>query len=329
MQFNTKIEIPRSVFPISHQDKIILMGSCFIENIGKKLISSKFDVQLNPFGILYNPLSISQALNRLIGGNPFSEKELFQDKGVYHSFWHHSRFSALDKATCLNNINTSFDQAQEYLKESELLIITFGTANIYRLSENGMVVGNCHKLPASTFCRERLNVADIVTEWELLLDKLYTLNHQIKILFTVSPIRHLKDGAHENQLSKSTLLLAIDELCAKYNNLYYFPSYEIVLDELRDYRFYAEDMLHPSETAVDYIWQRFTETYFSKETTGIMEEWRKIALNINHKPFNPHTEEYKHFLKLTLDKINLFKKKYPYICCYEEVELLNKKFQEI
>lgn len=329
MQFSTKVEITPSSVSISHRDKIALFGSCFAENIGEKLRSSKFDINLNPFGILYNPLSISQSINRLIDNIPFRKDELVEHKGIFHSFWHHGRFSATDPERALKQMNNAFSEAYDYLREADFLLITFGTAYVYKLCKDNMIVGNCHKFPASNFERSRLQVGSIVEDWGSLLDRLRAFNPKLKVLFTVSPIRHLKDGAHNNQLSKSILLLAIDQLMQQHPSTGYFPSYELVIDELRDYRFYADDMIHPSSKAVDYIWQRFSDTYFSAQTTGIIKEWNQIASAIAHRPFNERGEEYKHFLNLSLNKIALFKEKYPYICCSSEQSLLTNKLEEI
>lgn len=322
MDFRTKIEIPQSEFEIDHQTKLLMIGSCFIENIGELLIQSKFNVNLNPFGILYNPQSIAEALNVLLSKKQFDENDLFEHKELYHSFLHHSRFSDRDKEQCLSQINKSLKQGHEDLIDSDILFITFGTSYVYRLRETGKVVGNCHKLPANQFCRYRLNVESIVSEWAVLIKIIHAVNPKLKILFTVSPIRHLKDGAHENQLSKSTLLLAIDEICKMNKKTAYFPSYEIVLDELRDYRFYNADMIHPSTVAVKYIWERFSDIYFSARTVQIMNEWNKIRTAIHHRPFNVDTEEYKHFLKQTMLRLKDFTNKYPYICCNDEISLL-------
>lgn len=319
MNFRTKIEIPKSDLVISHRSRIMMLGSCFIENIGRLLIKNKFNVNLNPFGILYNPSSISQAIKFLCENKKFSEEDIFQSKGFHHSFWHHGSFSNQDKDTCLKNINNNIKQASEDLKQSDILFITFGTAYVFRHKESNNIVGNCHKLPAASFDRYRLDVDTIVNTWQPLSDTLRSRNPELQIILTVSPIRHMKDGAHDNQLSKSTLLLAIDKLQQQNTHIHYFPSYEIVLDELRDYRFYNEDMIHPNTTAIKYIWERFSETYIKEETYPIIEEWNKIHLALNHRPINIESDEYKLFLRQTLLKLKAFNDKYPYICCKNEV----------
>ncbi|NDV94707.1 GSCFA domain protein [Dysgonomonas sp. 521] len=325
MDFRTRIDIPRSGLSISHKSHIVMMGSCFIENIGKLLIENKFDVNLNPFGILYNPLSISQALKFMIERKRFDETDIFEHQGLYHSFWHHGAFSNVDKVTCLSAINESIDKAADDLRNADVLFITFGTAYVFYSKKQEIVVGNCHKLPASDFDRYCLSVEDIVNEWVSLIKTLREINPLLQIIFTVSPIRHLKDGAHDNQLSKSALLLAIDKICGQEDRLHYFPSYEIVLDELRDYRFYNEDMIHPNTVAVKYIWERLSVTYFDEEAHPVIEEWRKLYQALNHRPINKESEEYKHFLRQTLLKLKAFNEKYPYICCTDEISDLESR----
>lgn len=319
MEFSTKVVITPSDVPISHKDKIMAFGSCFSENIGTLLVENKFNINSNPFGILYNPKSISQALERIIEGQAFTDDEIFEYNGLYQSFWHHGSFSLPDKHTCLKRINDSLQTAIQDIRQANILIITFGTAYVFQFKESNMIVGNCHKMPASCFERYRLDVYTIVNDWNTLIKSLKEINPQLHIIFTVSPIRHLKDGAHDNQLSKGTLLLAIDELIKANKDASYFPSYEIVLDELRDYRFYNEDMVHPTPVAIKYIWERFSEAYFNDETTQIMKEWAKINNALNHRPINGDSEEHKHFLRQTLLKLKAFKEKYPYICCENEI----------
>lgn len=325
MEFRTKTDITEPKIKISHKSHIIMMGSCFIQNIGKFLIDNKFEVNLNPFGILYNPLSISQSLRILIDQKQFSAEDLFEYNGLYHSFWHHGSFSNADKDECLKNINLGLRKAAHDLRHAHTLFITFGTAYVFESKQQNRVVSNCHKLPANLFSRYRLETDAIVRDWVQLIKELREINPLLQIIFTVSPIRHLKDGAHDNQLSKSTLLLSIDKIIRETSNINYFPSYEIVLDELRDYRFYDEDMVHPSSVAIKYIWEQFSETYLTEETQPIIEEWKKLRMALNHRPINKDSEEYKHFLRQTLLKLKAFNEKYPYICCEEDISDLEKR----
>jgi len=312
MEFYTRINIPKSSFLLSYTDSIVMIGSCFAENIGKLLQENKFNTDLNPFGILYNPGSIAKAIHMLVQPDLFTSKELVHNEGTYHSFMHHSRFSSVSQEDILDTINNRLILSSEKLLQADRLIITFGTAYVYRLKSNGKIVANCHKLPDKLFSRERLTTEEIVNEWKDLLLHLWEHNPKIKILFTVSPIRHWKDGAHNNQLSKATLLLAIDNLQKEFaDRVEYFPAYEILMDELRDYRFYAEDMCHPSSQAVGYIWQRFIENYFSSETLILFNEWNEILKAINHKPFQAESESYKQFIRQTLLKMDQINRKMP------------------
>ena len=228
-------------------------------------------------------------------------------------------------SSSFKTINEKRDKASADLREAEVLLITFGTAYVFNLKETGEVVANCHKQPSHIFNRNKLSVSEIVSSWTELIEESLRINPDLKIVFTVSPIRHWKDGAHNNQLSKATLLLAIDELVNKFPNLYYFPSYEIVLDELRDYRFYSEDMIHPNDIAIRYIGEIFSDAYFDEETKILCNQWQNIARAIAHRPFNEDTEEYKQFLKQTLLKLQSIRNKYPYFDCENELILLESK----
>jgi len=267
-----------------------MQGSCFAENMASKFMNAGFSIDLNPFGIAYNPLSLSRNLNRLLDNKPYAREELFEYNGLYHSFSHHSRFSGIDPNDVLSRINSRLEQSSAFLETADLLIITFGTAFVYRLQSNGDPVSNCHKLPSGFFTYKRLTIESIVQEWSDLIVRLQTLYPSLRILFTVSPIRHRKDGDHGNQLSKSILLLAVEELMQNRSRCYYFPAYEIVLDDLRDYRFYAEDMLHPSSQAIDYIWEKFGEAWFERETSKKARDFEKIQRSLNHIPLHPASE---------------------------------------
>lgn len=314
MDFRTIINIPLSDIRIDHSSRMMLFGSCFSENIGRKLLQSRFRVDTNPFGILYNPLSIAAAMQRLLSATPFSEADLVSNNGIYHSLMHHGHFSDPDKAVCLRNISTRFENATQQMKQTDIFLVTFGSAYAYRWKENGEIVGNCHKFPSRLFHRFRLSVEEITEEWGKLILVLKQISPDVKFLFTVSPIRHWKEGAHENQVSKSILHLSIDHLEQLFpENVRYFPAYEVMIDELRDYRFYEDDMTHPSGFAVDYIWQLFNQTFFSEETTKIMNEWEQIRKAMEHRPLYPGMEAHDAFVKDTRRKLEAFKRKYPEI----------------
>ena len=283
MELMTHIDIPESEWKIPAGAKVLLVGSCFADEIGEKMARGGFEAMVNPFGTLYNPASIAASLLRSISEKEIGKEEVFCDgDGVWHSWMHHSCFSSSDVATLVERINGITQCVAAFLREADVLVITFGTAIIYRLKETGMLVANCHKQPDRLFVRERLSAYDIVDQWQMLLQLLESVNPKLRIIFTVSPIRHKRDGYHVNQISKGILLQAVDEIVnGKSSNgtWNYFPSYEIMMDELRDYRFYADDMIHPSAKAVEYIWQRFQDTYFDHKTKDVVakaeKEWRQ------------------------------------------------------
>ena len=285
MTFRTTISPAlSSEVAIDHGHRIVMMGSCFSDNIGERLRQELFDVEVNPFGTLYNPASIVEAVNRFIENKPVDSSSLFNHNGMWHSFSHHSSFSGTDHGEVLNNINHAIDRAHHALQEAQTLIVTFGTAYVYTLVETGDVVANCHKLPAARFNRRSMSVAEIVELWSEAIVRLRQFNQSIKIVFTVSPIRHLADGMHGNQLSKSTLLLAVDRLCKTFSGVaVYFPSYEIMMDDLRDYRFYASDMTHPSDVAVDYIYKLFSQAFMSDSTRAVALECARFTRRLRHR----------------------------------------------
>lgn len=328
MNFYTAISFSKPAFQFSYSDAIMLLGSCFVENMGSRMERYKFKMDVNPFGTLYNPLSIASSLDRLLDPKEYGVEDLFMIDGVYHSFDHHSRFSATTSEETLNLINQRLQKSAHFLAQCNRLIVTFGTAWVYRLRETGEVVANCHKRPEREFSRERLNSDQIIAIWTSLIEKLVKKNPDIRLLFTVSPIRHWKDGAHGNQLSKATLLLAIDELCRLFpKHCDYFLAYELLLDELRDYRFYADDMIHPSELAINYIWNQFVEHRITQQSREVMKICEEIQKAVEHRPFNPNSEAYQQFIFQTLLKMNRLSDKFPYFDFSKEKEYLNSKLK--
>jgi hypothetical protein len=298
---------------MDYSKSMMLFGSCFSENIGQKLLDLKFDVDMNPFGILYNPESIANSLRILLEKRVFTEGDLFQDQGLWNSFCHHSRFSDVDLEVALKKINSRISSSHEFLKKADFLVITFGTSWVYELRETGQIVSNCHKIPADEFKRFRLEVSHITNVSRELLEQIRRFNPDLKVIFTVSPIRHWKDGAVENQLSKATLLLAIDQLLKGFENqdCAYFPSYELMMDELRDYRFYAEDMLHISPVAVDYIFERFSKVLITKESQYISKKVVNVLKAFEHRPVNPNTIEFRKFAQQNLLQIKQLTTQFP------------------
>lgn len=318
MDFRTPVEWHGESEEIKYSDHVLLMGSCFAENVGGLLLENKFSCDVNPFGILYNPLSIAKALRQMLDGKVYTMDDLFDSGGQWHSWMHHSSFSSADADECLNRINSRLEKAASALPRTSWLVMTWGTAFVYE--KDSEVVGNCHKQPDRLFTRRLLDVDTICGEWNDTLREAKQRFPGLKVMLSVSPIRHLKDGLHGNQISKSVLLLAIDRLCRELDFCHYFPSYEIVMDELRDYRFYAEDMLHPSPLAVKYIWECFCSTYMSKDTQRVMKEWADIQKGLAHRPFNPDSDAYRRFLSQIVLKIEELKEKFPYFEVQKELE---------
>ncbi len=301
--FRTEIKLKKSTDTISYKSKIALIGSCFTENIGKQLENWKFNIDINPFGIIYNPYSVYNSLEALIENKKFTKDDLNFSNGLWNSFYHHGKFSNQDENITLSDINSGIEKSNNFYKEADYLFITFGTAWIYRFKDTNQVVSNCHKIPAKEFNRELLTVSEIVDLYKGLITDISEFNPNLKIVFTVSPVRHWKDGAVQNQISKSTLILAINELTNHFSTVSYFPSYEIVMDDLRDYRFYNEDMLHPNSVAVKYIRDKFTDMYIEEATIKSIKEIEKIIRASEHRPFNPHTDEHQLFVKKQLELI--------------------------
>lgn len=331
MVFSTEVNIPEFPCKIDYTKGIVFIGSCFSDNIGQKLVDLKFATDVNPFGVLYNPVSIANSLRYLISRRNFDQSDLFQDQGVWNSFSHHSSFSDVDPEKALKRINGQIERSHQFLKNADFLMITFGTAWAYKLNGSEQIVSNCHKVPASGFSRIKLGVTEIVENYRLLLEELWVFNSKLKIIFTVSPIRHWKDGAVENQVSKATLILAIDELRRMFADqpFSYFPAYELVMDELRDYRFYAADMLHLSDVAVNYIFERFQAVLVSKEAVQVSTRVAKIKKAMNHRPFKTNSSEYKRFVEVNIQEIKTLKAIYPILNFEEELGFFENKFQSL
>jgi hypothetical protein len=322
--FRTPIDIEKMPFQISHSNKLMFIGSCFTENIGQKIEKLKFTCDINPFGIIYDPLSILFSLNRLLNPSDFVKEDLFFRNGLWNSYRHHSRFSHQDISKTLNGINSRLQKSSEFLKSCDFLFITLGTARIYNIAASNELVANCHKVPAKFFTTTMLDSNEIISEFKKFFAELKYFNPKIKIIFTVSPIRHLKYGIQENSLSKSTLINAVHKICLNTENAVYFPAYEIMLDDLRDYRFYEQDMIHPTQTAQDYIFELFSQIFFNDESSEINAEITKILKSIEHKPFNINTPEYMNFLDKTLDNIKILANRKPSLDFLPEIETLIK-----
>lgn len=284
MDFRTTISISRAPFSISHRKPTLLIGSCFTENIGRMMMQDLFPVEINPSGVLYNPASIASALDRIIDNTPYTENELVEDRGVYHSMDHHSSFSSTDKTAMLKKINQSLATAHNALRNTETLIVTFGTATAYKYIATGKIAGNCHKIPQSYFEKIRFTSEEIAEMWTKLTDTLYRFNCNLKIIFTVSPIRYKAYGMHGSQVDKAVLLMAVEQIIEQLGeNAFYFPAYEIMLDDLRDYRFYDTDMIHPSKQAVEYIYESFQKTFYDNSTLEFASRCNKLTRRLSHR----------------------------------------------
>ena len=303
MNFRTEIQIKKSAEKLNHTQKVLLLGSCFAQNMQVKFAEGGFEA-MHALGAIYNPYSVANSFKLIAENTTPSVESLFFQKDKWNSYAFHSQYSNEDKNKAIEQMTECVNKANEILNSQDsVIIITLGTSWVYELNETGEIVANCHHSAASSFTRRAMSVEEIT---QVLKPICQTGK---RVIFTVSPVRHLKDGAHENQLSKSRLLLAVEELVSEYKNCEYFPSYEIVLDELRDYRFFADDMAHPTTLAVDYIWERFADTYFSDKTIEGIKEYEKIVKTEKHRPSNPESEQYLSLLeKIKNDKENWNKK---------------------
>jgi hypothetical protein len=306
MNFTTKIPIAKSANPIDYDSKILSMGSCFAENMGGKLSYFKFRNAVNPFGIIFNPVSIEKLISRIVNDEKFAEQDIFLHNDLWHCFEVHSELSHPDKEYFIDRLNQILDDLHFQIGTLTHCLITYGTSWIYTL-KSGEVVANCHKVPQSQFDKEILSVETIEKSIQNTINLIRRVNPNCTFIFTVSPVRHIKDGFVENQRSKAHLITAIHNL-----QLPYFPSYEIMMDELRDYRFYAEDMLHPSQVAVDYIWERFAESYVSEASFATMEEVNNIQKAISHRPFNPESDSHQKFLQNLQARIDKLQQQFPH-----------------
>ena len=329
MKLLTPVERPARRPCIDYPHRLMLLGSCFATHIGARLQESRFRCDVNPYGVLYNPLSISTALREMLAGKVYTPDDLYEHQGLWHSPMHHGDFSAASAGDALRKINLRLEQAARQQDGLDFLLLTWGTAWVYEDRETGRVVGNCHKLPEACFRRRRLSVEEIVADTASLLSVMLARNNRLQVVLTVSPIRHVRDGLHDNQLSKATLLLAAEQVRAAFpDRVFYFPAYELLLDELRDYRFYADDLVHPSDLAVRYVWERFIEWCLSPDARRVMAEVEDIRKALAHRPLHPESEEYKRFLGQIVLKIERLNGKYPYFDLQNEREscltLLNR-----
>ena len=318
MEFQLPIQITSLPHPIRYGDKILLTGSCFTEHIGNHLQEWKFDTLQNPHGILFDPASVASALVSYIQNHQYGEDDLCFFNELWQSWQHHSIFSNMDKEKCLQAINASQTRAHVFLKEAKWLIITLGTSFSYRLLD-GTTVANCHRAPAKIFDKHLMTIEEINIALDNCLYQLFYFNPSIQVIFTVSPVRHIRDGVVDNNRSKARLIESVHHLVDKFDRIAYFPAYELVVDVLRDYRFYDVDLVHPNYAATEYVLEKFTRHCIDETARRILDEVRKIAIARRHKPFQPLTQAHKRFLQEHQQKTRELMEKYPFLRLEEEL----------
>ncbi len=323
-EFRTRVKIPDFPFSIDHNHTIMCLGSCFAEHMFNRMEAHKFQCLLNPYGILYNPVVIGNTMRNLISGSSVSMEELKFQNDLWHSFAHHGRFSHPNKAIALKGMEKEFETGRKFLEKTDRMVITLGSAWVYEEKSSGQIVANCHKFPSDHFRKRLLTVEEVVKSLNEPLRQLRDQSPNLEVILSISPVRHIRDGIIENQQSKSTLILAIMQLSEQLDFVHYFPSYEIVLDELRDYRFYEEDMAHPSKLAIDYIWSCFSRAFFEEQTQHLVKKIGQIIQASNHKPFYPETKEHQQFLQQQLEKIRQLEKVYRVLNFEKEIAIFKK-----
>ena len=341
MEFLLNIDVPKPDRKLTHGQKILSVGSCFTEHIGKALQEAKFDLLQNPNGILFDPVSVCSSLVSYIRNERYSEDHLFQLQELWHSWRHHSRFSGTDPHAVLNGINASQQAAHQFLKEADWLIVTLGSSFSYRLSETGATlstasgssaaraaVANCHRAPAQWFHKHLVTIDETISTLDNAIHQLFRFNPKLHVIFTISPVRHIRDGVVENNRSKARLLEAVHHLVNKFDKLHYFPAYELVIDVLRDYRFYDVDLVHPNYAATQFVLEHFLKTYTSEATQQLIEEIKKITTARRHRSQHAETIAHQTFLKTHLQKAQALQQQYPYINLQEEIAYFEKEHRK-
>ncbi len=312
MELKTPVPLPLSESGITYETPVMFLGSCFANEIGYRMAAGRLKVLTNPHGTLFNPFSVAGAIDRFVSAHVYTADDIYLHQNRYMSLDHHTAFSSYDRDVLTERLNETSQAASSFIREASFLFVTFGTSYIYTLRESGAIVANCHKLPSGLFERRQASWQEVADRWRGTLDRLAELNPTLKIWLTVSPVRHLSDGAHANQLSKAHLLLAVEELLSHPSVTGYFPAYEIFMDELRDYRFYGTDMVHPSETAIDYIWEKFTSVFVDSPTLRLWSEAARITRAMAHR-ISGGKRETAPFASAMLQRITDLSIRAPYI----------------
>ncbi len=320
--YYTPVNIAPFLRKITYNDTLFFIGSCFSNEIAQKLSFFKFNVFSNPFGTLYNPVSIYQSLLRIVNKERVHTADFFLDGDIYKSFHFHSSMAGINVDSVIENINTIIEASHEFLKKSNFIFITYGTSFVFELKETGQMVANCHKVPASKFHHRMLTDKEVFKSITDTIECLRSINQQVDIIFTVSPVRYFKYGSFENQVSKSLLFVSLHKILQQYTNIYYFPAYEIFMDELRDYRYYASDMLHPSNDGIEHVWKRFKDALIEKSQHELMKQVEEIMQACMHKPMLPQSATYHSLRQNILSKIKKLEQQYPFLRFDKEKILL-------
>lgn len=325
MKLMLEVDITSPTEKITYSDKIFLIGSCFTEHIGRRLEELKFPIIQNPNGILFDPVSVTKSLNSYIDLTKYKQADLFYLNELWQSWNHHSVFSGMDAADVLLNINASQQKAYDHLKSATWLIITLGSSFSYQLTEGSQPVANCHRAPGQWFNKHLLSTEETVSAMTETIEKLQVFNPGLKIIFTISPVRHIRDGVIENNRSKARLIEAVHQLVEKYDQAYYFPAYELVIDILRDYRFYDVDLVHPNYAATEFVFEKFEQSFVDERARSFMEEIKKISNGYKHKPFQPETQLHQSFLKNTFEKVKALQEQLPQLDFSKELMYFSKR----
>jgi hypothetical protein len=324
MQLTLKLDIPPLQNPISYTDKILLIGSCFTEHISERLAQNKFNVLSNPHGILFNPLSVAQSLSSYVGGRNYSTNDLFYLNELWNSWEHHTRFSDVDQAVALQKINHSQSVAASFIRKADWVIITLGSAFQYYLKDTKAPVANNHRAPGQWFEKKLLDIDSIIEALSNSLNSILAVNLKAKFLFTISPVRHIRDGVVDNNRSKARLIEAVHALNSRFDSAFYFPAYELLIDILRDYRFYDIDFVHPNYLATKFVWEQFVQSCISPSAKPIVEAIQEIVTSRAHRPRFPNTEAHRQFKSSYQQKIKALMQQYPFLDLKEELRYFSE-----
>jgi hypothetical protein len=318
MEFRRAFQVPSIKEQLNIRHGVMLVGSCFTDHLGNKLEQHRFSTLQNPHGILFNPVSLAKCVTSYIEKRQYNKNDLFFQQEWWTSWDHHSQFSHADPDQLLEMINKSQDQAHLFLQKAKWLVLTLGSAWVYQLAE-GSIVANCHKVPTDKFQKRLLPVEEVLAVLDNMIHRLFMFNPGLRIMFTISPVRHLRDGFVENNRSKAILIQAVHHLVEKFEGLFYFPSYELIIDDLRDYRFYAEDMVHPNYLATSYVWEKFMESCIDEESRKFIKEIAPINAALLHKPFQPDSNAHKLFRQKQVEKLQQLQASYPFLNFDQEI----------